>query len=386
MAEIKSRLPGNMNPNASKTVSAYLEKKQIVIPKTELGEASVTQHFLKKLKDPVAKDILEFRMVQKLKSTYVDSYLDCCFSDGKIHPSFPLNLVKSYRSSALNPIIQNVPKRNQYMKQLVRSGIVPGKGYVFILSDYSQAEVRCSCVYHNDPAMIEYCSDPKKDMHRDTAQDLFFLRQSEVKKPWRQIAKNSFVFPQFYGSYFRLNAQDIWEHVSEDKELKAHLKSNGIKNYFDFEEHVQDVENIFWNERFPVYRQWRFDIVDEYLKNGYITTKTGFWFKYLNQRNTIINYQTQGTAFHWLLFSLTDFQHQKRKLGFKAKSVAEIHDEIMIRSPVEEVADVCAILENTMTRKIKTYWPWINTPLEVEFEIAEKNWHESMPLDEWKSR
>ena len=181
---------------------------------------------------------------------------------GFLHPMFSLggstkdSSVRSYRSSCEHINFQNKSARDREMAELVRRAFIPRKPTNVILeADFKGLEVGTSCCVHHDPNMISYVKNPKKDMHRDQAMACFLLAEDEVSKPIRHVGKNGFVFPEFYGSYWKNVAPAMWRMIEEmklelvsGKKLKAHLKEKGIPDLSRFTRHVKGVEYEFWNE------------------------------------------------------------------------------------------------------------------------------------------
>jgi len=319
----------------------------------------------------------------------------------RIHPMFDLNMASTYRSSSQRPNIQNQPIRNLDISKIVRKCIIAPPGYRIGELDYGGIEVCVSACYHKDPTMVKYIEDPANDMHRDLAMQCYMLKKKEVGKLIRYTAKNMFVFPQFYGSYFVDCAKNMWEATTLLKLetescvlLKNHLKSKGIKRLGDinpdpntgriitktgtFLDHIREVEKDFWERRFRVYAQWKKDWWDQYLERGWIRLKTGFVCQGMLDRKQCCNWPIQGSAFHCLLWSMIQLQDWLNKKGMKTKIIAEIHDSMVIEFYIPEIDRVLRKAKQIMTEKIREHWKWISIPLTVEAEIApeEKSWYE----------
>ena len=137
---------------------------------------------------------------------------------GILHPQFNLHNVISYRSSSDSPNFQNMPKRDKEIMKIVRSAIYPRRGNMLMEVDFSGLEVSIAACYHKDPVMMKYLTSDHSDMHGDMAQQIFlikdFNRDLPEHKNLRQAAKNGFVFPQFYGDYYKNNAIGLCQWVS----------------------------------------------------------------------------------------------------------------------------------------------------------------------------
>lgn len=244
--------------------------------------------------------------------------------------------------------------------------------------DYGGIEVKAAQWYHQDKTMFSYIEDPTKDMHKDTAGEIFLLPNEEISKDTRFVAKNDFVFAQFYGDYYRNNAKSLWSDIDKmhlktkqtEIPLKKHLRSNGISNYEKFVDHIKDIESSFWDVRFKEYKRWKEEWVKAFRKNGYFCSLSGFTYTGLMGKNQIINYPVQGVAFHSLLWSLIQINKWMKMKGMKSLIVGQIHDEIIFDVDPQEKDDLIALAFIVMTKKIKQHWPWISTHLAVDVEAG----------------
>ncbi len=307
-----------------------------------------------------------------------------------IHPSVGLNLALTYRSQCSNPQFHNMSVRDKEQSKIVRSGVIPRPGNQLMEIDCKANEVKASTCYHKDPVMIEYLIDETKDMHRDTAMDCYMLKRKQVSKDIRYCGKNKFVFPEFYGSYWGECAKELWTSIplmklkTKDKgiSLKKHLRSKEIKNLFQFEEHIKEVEDKFWNERFKVYRDWKEEIYISYLETGCIEMLTGFRCYELMKKNEAINRAIQGTAFHWLLWCLIELNKEIKKQKMKSLIIFQIHDSILIDAVPEEIDDIIEMAKEIMRERIRKHWDWIIVPLDIEVEVTpiDGNWFQKKEI------
>lgn len=340
---------------------------------------------------------LKIKKLKKARSTYLRGILRESIN-GFINPSYNLNLPQSMRSSCDHPNFQNFPIRNPDISELVRSAFISRwkKGQI-CETDYGGAEICGATCYHQDPNMIDYIINSKRDLHRDMAGDCYILRKKEVNKMARYCGKNMFVFPQFYGDWYLSCAKSLWEAIEKfgltnpttGESLYRHLKKQGIRELGEcdskhkpkrgtFEYHIQQVEKHFWHKRFKVYDQWKRDWWDDYLEKGYFDMLTGFRIEGVLERKKVINYPIQGTAFHWLLWSLIQIQKRLNKYKMKSKIVGQIHDSIVADIFKGELKAYLEICKEIMTEKIRKHWKWIVVPLTIEAEAASagRSWFE----------
>lgn len=338
------------------------------------GNASTDEEALEKLNMPELTALIRIRKIDKIRNTYIKNFLNESVND-IIHPNYNLHIPATYRSSSSAPNFQNIPIRNPEIGPLLRGGIIPRPGCQIAEVDYGAIEVAISACYHKDPNMIKYIEDSSTDMHRDTCKDIFLLKDHEWTKEIRGIAKNKFVFPQFYGDYYGSCAKALWE-FTENLKLKdgtpvhVHLKQKGIKNYQAFEEHVRKAEDIFWNERFGVYNDWRKRQFRLYKQKGSLNTKIGFKFSTIMDWKQCSNYPIQGTAFHCLLWSLIQVNQFIKVKGLKSFLMGQIHDSMVLNIYPEERDYLLKFITWVSTIKIREAFKWINVPLKVEAEVT----------------
>lgn len=383
---------GDVNFDSDSQLSRVLFGVMKITPEktTAKGNPSVDQEALEALDVPGLKEILEIRKLTKLRDTYIKGML-AEQVDGYIHPFFHLHTVKTFRSSSSSPNFQNQPNREPESKKAIRRGIKARPGHLILCADFKGIEVAIGHAYHLDPNMKIYLEDKTTDMHRDVAMKSFFIDDpTEVSKPLRQSGKGDFVFPQFYGDWYKSNAKAMWSHIqAPDYVLKksgthilSHLAQHGIKTHAQLEAHIEQVERWFWGERFPVYDQWKKDNLRLYHQNGYIDYKTGFRVQGVMGRNEASNYPVQGSAFHVLLWCFIQLDRIAQEQRWDSRLVGQIHDEIVMDVHPNELGKVIATLREIMTVRVREHWHWITVPLEAEIEgcPVDGSWYDKAPL------
>lgn len=357
--------------------------------KTTKGNISVDKEVLQKLskKHTFFKLILAYRKFYKIRGTYVQGLLREAIN-GHIHPNINLHIARTYRSSVDSPNLQNIPKRDEEMKKLIRLGIKPKKGFKLMAVDYKGAEICSGCIYHGDQQMIAYQIEGKGDMHKEYAAKLYNIPLKEVNDDIKYEGKNGFIFPQFYGDYYGNNAKQLWPASLKLKRpngitLREHLKNIGLSTPLKYEEHVQEIERQFWEETFWQFNQWKDEAWEEYNELGYVEMYTGFKCRGIMDRKHVVNYRFQGTAFHWLLWAMIEVDYKLRKNNFKSRSIMQIHDELLLNIHPPEEKKVYKLIKKIMTEEIRNYWEWINIPLEVDAKISDVdgNWYEMVKIN-----
>jgi len=326
---------------------------------------------------PFIKSLLSVKQTEKIANTYMSQFGREAYA-GKIHPFYDLHIPISYRSSSSNPNFQNIPKRDEVAKKVCRSGIFPSPGNQLLEADYSGIEVAIAACYNLDPSMINYVKDKSTDMHRDAAMDIWKISEAQVSTMIRFYAKNCWVFPQFYGSWYQECSKNLIQNCM-DLETTDNIKLSSIfKDQYQFLDHLQEVERVFWDERFYVYKQWKKDINKFYQDHGYIDTYLGFKYRGFMRKNDATNYPIQGTAFHCLLWSLVRINNLAKQEGWKTKIVGQIHDSIIFDLYPPEKDHVIKTLRRIGTQDIREAFDWIIVPLEIDIEVTpiDGSWYE----------
>lgn len=361
----------------------------IVNPET--GKLSLDDRALKEIGTPYTKLFQHTQKLHKLRGTYLMGFKnEVC--DGRVHAFFNLHKVVTYRSSSDSPNLQNIPIRDPDIGKAIRGIIKPHEDdRVIVEIDYSTLEVVIGACLHSDPTMAEYLKTGF-DFHRATAQECFFME--DIPKPLRQLAKVT-NFSLIYGDFYAAIANKLWQGVIsltaenskvDGKAVLQHLQNHGIKRLGaekdegpdTFTGHIKGVCDRFWSNRFPVFAKWRTDTWNNFLRKGFLETKTGFRIWGVFRRNEILNVETQGCAFHCLLQSLIDITKEIARKKMKAKLICQIHDSLLAEVPLSELDDYIELATHIMTEGLRSKWDWIKLPLGTEVEVG-RRWSEKKP-------
>ena len=360
----------DFRPSASADIGYFIYNILKIKPekKTSKGGNAVDKEVMSKVNHPVIDKTLKWKKLQKLRDTYITGILREAV-DGFVHPYFNLHTVSTFRTSSSDPNFQNFPKRDKEVSSAIRGLLYPHKGHKLAEYDYKALEVSINACYNKDPNLINYILDPSTDMHRDTGEEIFCYKRGELPKYDRGIAKNSFVFPEFYGSYYKSTALALWEKCSPD--TRQHLRDIGLGTYEKFEKHVQGIEKDFWTKRFGVYAKWRDDTYAEYMENGVIRSYLGFQYHAPMTRNEVTNCQAQGGGCHCLIWTFMKVTEQINKRHLKSRIIGQIHDSCVVSVAPDEEELIDYLFWYYGTQAIAEHFKWINVPLKFEKAIGE---------------
>lgn len=325
--------------------------------KTKSGYSTAAD-VLEKLaeKYPIVADILEYRGLAKLKSTYADGLMDCIKDDGRIHTTFNQTITATGRISSTEPNLQNIPIRTSLGRE-IRKSFVPKEGYVFIDADYSQIELRLLAHMSKDMGLIEaYNADA--DIHRITASKVFNIPFEEVTPERRRDAK-AVNFGLVYGiSSFGL---------SQDLGISRKEAEKYIEDYFI---------------TYPGVKAFLDNTVNEAKSQGYVTTLYGrrrpipelkssnFMMRQFGER-VAMNSPIQGTAADIMKIAMIRVHEALIKSGLNAKILIQVHDELLLEVKKEDADKAMKLLHDEMKNAAN-----LLVSLEVDVNIGD-NWYET---------
>lgn len=391
----------NINSNAQLGIFLYKVKKLTPTKLTTTGQGSTDEEALLLLNIPELNDLLEIRKLKKVRDTYLDAF-NREQVNGYIHPFFNLHLVKTFRSSSSNPNFQNIPVRDEEAMQATRKALFPRPGHLLLEVDYKGLEVSIAACVTKDGNLIKYLKNPASDMHRDMAKQIFMLdefdKNNKTHKILRSAAKNGFTFPEFYGDYYKNCAESLacsWGQLPagrwrkgqglalSESFLSDHLISKGIKSLVHFTEHLKEIEQDFWENRFPEYKIWQDRAWQDYQKYGYLDTLTGFRCGGVMPKNNVFNYPIQGPAFHCLLWSFVELDRIMQEEKWDTRLIGQIHDAIVLDVNPKELNHVVTVIKRVTCVDLPKVWDWICVPLSVDMDVCpvDGNWAEKKTLN-----
>ena len=315
------------------------------VKKTKTGY-STNADVLDKLRGshPIIGEILEYRQLTKLKSTYADGLGKVIAPDGRIHTCFQNTVTATGRLSSTEPNLQNIPIRTELGAQLRKMFVAPA-GRVLVDADYSQIELRLLACMAGDRAMIDGFNSGE-DIHRITASQVFGVPQEEVTPQMRRSAK-AVNFGIVYGiSPFSLS-QDIGVTVAQAKEYmeKYFQHYSGVRSYMD-------------------------GVVARARADGYVTTLFARrrWVPELRSSNfntrsfgerVALNAPIQGTAADIIKVAMIRVRDRLLAEGLKGRLVLQVHDELIVECPEEEAEAVRRLVKEEMEAVISLPVPLV---------------------------
>lgn len=325
--------------------------------KTKTGYSTAADILEKLAADnPIVADILEYRGLTKLKSTYADGLADYIEEDGRIHTSFNQTITATGRISSTEPNLQNIPMRTE-LGRLIRKVFVPKDNYLFTDADYSQIELRVLAHISGDEQLIEaYKSDA--DIHRITASKVFHTPFEEVTDLQRRNAK-AVNFGIVYGiSSFGL---------SQDLSITRKEAATYIEQYF---------------ATYPQVKAFLDKQVEDAKQNGYVTTLYGrrrpipelkssnFMQRSFGER-VAMNSPIQGTAADIMKLAMIHVWEELHRRKLNSRLSLQIHDELLIETDRAEATEVAELLKDKMKHAAE-----LSVSLEVDLHTG-ANWYDA---------
>ena len=325
--------------------------------KTKTGW-STNADVLEKLqgKHPIVDQVLEYRMLTKLKSTYADGLLKVISPDGRIHTNFQMTVTATGRLSSTEPNLQNIPVRKQLGAQ-IRKMFVASPGMCLVDADYSQIELRLLAHISGDETMRDAFLSGE-DFHAVTASNVFNVPLEEVTPTLRSRAK-AVNFGIVYGISAYSLAQDIGVWPSEAKAyMDAYLdKYHGVRDYMK-------------------------SIVEQAREDSYVSTLYGrrrslpelkssnFNTRSFGER-VALNMPIQGTAADIIKLAMVNVARRLKEEDLRAKLILQVHDELIVECPEDEAERVQEILKTEMEHTAD-----LAVPLTVDAHIGH-SWAEA---------
>jgi DNA polymerase-1 len=315
--------------------------------KAEVLEALAEEH-------PIARHVIEFRELTKLKSTYLDALPAYVFAEtGRVHGSFDQAVAATGRLASSNPNLQNIPIRSATGRQ-IRRAFVPAEGCVMLAADYSQIELRLMAHLSGDPSLRQAFIDGF-DIHRATAARIFHVEPDAVTHAQRDRAK-VINFGVLYGMGPQRVAREFEVSVKEAREF--------IESYFD---------------AYPMIREYLERTVAQAREDGFVTTLLGR-IRHLPELQSgrpmvrafgeriAVNTPLQGTAADLIKLAMVNLDRRIREEGLATGMLIQVHDELVFEVPEAEVGPATELIRAEMEGAME-----LDVPLVVDVGVG-PNW------------
>ena len=307
-------------------------------------------------KHPIIEEIIEYRMLTKLYTTYIEGLLESKFNDGKIHTIYTQALTRTGRLSSIEPNLQNIPAKNEYGR-LIRKAFVPSSNSIILSGDYSQIELRILAHIADVPALKEAFIE-NKDIHSKTASDIFKVDINEVTKEMRRIAK-AVNFGIIYGISSYGLSENLGIPVGDAKTFIDNYLTTypGIKEYMD-KTIKQAHEDLYVTTLLNRKRH-----IAELKNTNYMIRSQG--------ERMALNAPIQGTSADIIKKAMVEIHKELKIKGMKTKMIIQVHDELVFDTPKEEKEELIVLIKNIMENTFK-----LSVPLKVDIEYGD-NWYQA---------
>ncbi|WP_372996835.1 DNA polymerase I [Lutispora sp.] len=349
------------NVNSTKQLSVILFEKLSLPPikKTKTGYSTDVE-VLERLSDkhPIIDKILEYRQLLKIKSTYIDGFINLINEKtGKIHSKFNQTVTATGRLSSTEPNLQNIPVRTKNGREIRKVFVPKNADYVLVDADYSQIELRVLAHISGDEGLIQSFIN-NEDIHTRTASEVFGVDKELVSPLMRSRAK-AVNFGIVYGiSDFGL---------SRDLKIPRKEAKKYIDNYF---------------ARYPMVKKYMEDTIKEGKEKGYVTTILNRirYIPELSSRNAVqrnfgermaMNTPIQGSAADIIKIAMVRVYKELKNRRMKSKLILQVHDELIVEAHKDEVEEVKKIVKEKMETAFQ-----LKVPLTVDINSG-MSWYDT---------
>jgi DNA polymerase-1 len=338
------------------------EKLNIKAPakKTKTGQYPTGEEILQKIvnENPIVQNILDYRSLTKLKSTYVDALPSLVnLNDGLIHTSYNQAITATGRLSSNNPNLQNIPVRTDKGREIRKAFVPRDENHILLAADYSQIELRIIAHLSGDAVMQEAFRSGK-DIHTDTASRVYNVDINDVTKEMRRNAK-----AVNFGIIYGMSAFGLAERLGISRSEASQIIKNYFKEYIGIQEYIDK----------------QVDFAKQY---GYVETMLGRrrYLKDINAGNSVvrnfaernaINAPIQGTSADMIKIAIANIHKEMIDNKMKSKMILQVHDELVFDVYKEELDFLSGIVKDKMINALP-----LCVPIEVNLNTG-TNWLEA---------
>lgn len=300
---------------------------------------------------PVVNDILEYRMLTKLNSTYVEGLTACIKEDGRIHTHFNQTITATGRISSTDPNLQNIPIRKELGREL-RKVFLPKKGFKFIDADYSQIELRLMAHMSGDEKMIDAFKE-KKDIHRSTASIVFEVPYDEVTSELRRQAK-----AVNFGIIYGISDFGLSEDTGLDFQTAKKHKEDYFLKYSKIKEYIDNTVKKAKEEGFVTTLYNRVRPIPELSSSNFMLRSFG--------ERVAMNAPIQGTAADIMKIAMINIFNRLKEEKLESKLLIQVHDEVLLEVKDSEIDRVKEIVSFEMANAAS-----LSVELESEVNVGD---------------
>lgn len=348
----------DFNIGSHKQMGDVLYNK-LMLPKGKGKNAMSTSHeVLIKLRhlNPIIDDILDYRALTKLVSTYLETFNSYVMKDGKIHTIYKQTGTRTGRLSSVEPNLQNIPVRSEEGKQ-IRKAFIPSENSYLLSSDYSQIELRVLAHISNSRSLKNAFINGE-DIHTHVASDIFDVPENEVTKNMRRTAK-AVIFGIVYG----ISGYGLGENLDiSPNEAKKYIEKY-LTLYPEVNEYMTEIVKKAKETSSVRTLLNRKRTIDELNNTNYMIRQMG--------ERIALNTPIQGTAADILKLAMIRIDEKLKEDNLKTKMLLQVHDELIFDVPDEELNIVIDIVREIMENVYK-----LSVPLKVEIDYG-RDWYEA---------
>ncbi len=343
------------NINSPKQLGVILFEKLGLPPvkKTKTGY-STSADVLEKLeeKHEIIREILQYRQLGKLQSTYIEGLLKVTDKKtGKVHTRFNQALTQTGRLSSTDPNLQNIPIRLEEGRKIRQAFVPSEKGWVIFAADYSQIELRVLAHIAGDEKLIEAFREDQ-DVHTKTAMEVFHVSEGEVTSNMRRHAK-----AVNFGIVYGISDYGLSQSLGITRKEAGQFIDRYLESY-------------------PGVREYMDDIIQEAKQKGYVSTllHRRRYLPEITSRNfnlrsfaerTAMNTPIQGSAADVIKKAMIDMADRLREEGLQSRLLLSVHDELIFEAPEEEIEILKRIVPDVMENTVD-----LDVPLKVDFSYG----------------
>ena len=348
----------DFNIGSHKQMGDVLYNK-LMLPKGKGKNAMSTSHeVLIKLRhlNPIIDDILDYRALTKLVSTYLETFNSYVMQDGKIHTIYKQTGTRTGRLSSVEPNLQNIPVRSEEGKQ-IRKAFIPSENSYLLSSDYSQIELRVLAHISNSRSLKNAFINGE-DIHTHVASDIFDVPENEVTKNMRRTAK-AVIFGIVYG----ISGYGLGENLDiSPTEAKKYIEKY-LTLYPEVNEYMTEIVKKAKETSSVRTLLNRKRTIDELNNTNYMIRQMG--------ERIALNTPIQGTAADILKLAMIRIDEKLKEDNLKTKMLLQVHDELIFDVPDDELNIIIDIVREIMENVYK-----LSVPLKVEIDYG-RDWYEA---------